>query len=359
MKTLGVDSDDDEDDSDGEDVDLMSTETDAYIPTGVFVMAAPQVWEQGYRGEGCVVGVIDSGVDGTHPDLEGRILSHYSYVGNGPMHHHGTHVAGTIAANGKLLGVAPGCMIRDYRVFDERRRTRNGAVPSAIKRATDDGCHVVNLSLGGPIDMPDLRDAIQYASSQGVLCVVASGNESSRLSYEQDKISFPACYSEVLSVAAVDYDTEKGRIDLSRTTFSNRNPEVDVAALGYKVLSTVPGCGYRLLDGTSMACPHIAGAAALMFSKILATSGKEPSHSVLHQSVKALTVPIDVSDYAEGQSSSETVNDLTGAGLMTFFPQVPIRRKGFGKRRGGGFRMPGLNKSEASKRKDRQFVRSG
>lgn len=90
---------------------------------------------------------------------------------------HGTHVAGTIAANGILKGVAPDSILHDYRVFDGDGITKEGTIEKALIRAVDDGCQVINLSLGGPVPSDSIKKAVDYAHKKDVLLVVAAGNE--------------------------------------------------------------------------------------------------------------------------------------------------------------------------------------
>lgn len=319
-----------------------------YVPSGVWVTGAPLVWEQGYKGAGCIVAVIDTGVDGDHPDLVANVKKHRSYVGNGPLHHHGTHVAGTIAANGVIKGVAPAATIYDYRVFDTYGRSRAGVIPKAIRDAVDDGCNVINMSLGGKKDDQALYEAIKYAHDKGVLCVVASGNDSGSVDWNTSVVSYPASYEEALSVGAVAYCVERGEVDLANTKFSNANPDVNLAADGYKVLSTVPGGGYHLLDGTSMACPHVSGAAALLFSKATFIGGVPPA-GCLHAMVQFSCVPIDVSKYS---GEDDLVNNIVGGGLCTFFPQIPTHTE-------NGFELPTMNRVAPEKHSELSDKLSG
>ncbi|MES1918422.1 hypothetical protein MHBO_000389 [Bonamia ostreae] len=117
------------------------------------------MWSQGFTGNGCVVGVIDSGIDSSHSDIKNNVKKRISYVGDEnyeDLHFHGTHVAGTIGANGKLKGVAPNATIYDYRVFDGKGFSRPFAIERAIRKAADDGCNIINMSLGGFKEYPEL-----------------------------------------------------------------------------------------------------------------------------------------------------------------------------------------------------------
>jgi len=213
------------------------------------------------QGRGAVVAVIDSGVDGSHPDLAGALVrgvntrtdrGDYSNPTT-DQDGHGTHVAGIIAArtgNGKgVSGVAPKASIMPVKVLDADGGGWMGDVIEGIVWAADHGADVINMSLGGP-DADFSATAVNYAISKGVVVVAAAGNEGSSAP------SYPAALPGVLSVSALARD---GSVD----TYSNHGPTVDLAAPGTAILSTVPD-GYAFMSGTSMAAPQVAGVAALV-----------------------------------------------------------------------------------------------
>lgn len=201
---------------------------------------------------------------------------------------HGTHCAGNIAAtgdNGKgIAGVAPNVKIMAMRFLTEDGQGSTEGAIGAIKYAVDNGAQILSNSWGSEGDGGDqqasqaLQDAIEYARDNGVLFVAAAGNGHQGVGYDNDtdaKPAYPASYSQenIISVAAIDSSDKLG-------AFSNwgRNT-VDIAAPGVKVFSTVPDNVYQdtvinipglivaTWDGTSMATPHVAGAAALYLSK--------------------------------------------------------------------------------------------
>ena len=234
-------------------------------------------------GKGIKVGVVDTGV-AEHPDLHidggentvvGEDAAEFGDNGVG----HGTHVAGIIAAHGQppagVRGLAPAVTLRSYRVFGKGSDSAsNYAITKAIDRAVEDGCDLINLSLGGGPADEAIESAIQYARSRGSLVVAAAGNEG------RQSVSFPASYSLSLAVSAMG---RKGTFPAGTTqaadvvppfgkdkknfvaAFSNVGPEIDLTAPGVGVISTYPG-GYAALDGTSMACPAAVGAAAAILS---------------------------------------------------------------------------------------------
>ncbi len=235
-------------------------------------------------GRGVKVGVIDTGIALDHPDLKvsggencvvGENPEDFGDNGEG----HGTHVAGIIAARGRppggIRGIAPGAVIRSYRVFGKNAEgATNYAIAKAIDRAAADGCDLINMSLGGGEPDAATRSAIEEARSKGVLPIVAAGNE------YRSPVSFPASESPAIAVSAMGRkgtfpsgSTETGDIaapygsDKNNfiAAFSNVGPEIDLTAPGVGVLSTVPG-GYAPMSGTSMACPAATGDAAKILS---------------------------------------------------------------------------------------------
>ncbi|ABR30723.1 peptidase S8 [Thermosipho melanesiensis] len=242
----------------------------------------PKAWDI-IKSANVVVAVVDTGVSFTHPDLQGIFVQGYDFVDNDtdptdPAQDvsHGTHVTGTIAAlsnNGKgVAGVnwgGYGIKIMPIRVLGADGSGTLDAVAQGVRYAADHGAKIINMSLGGGGDSQILREAIQYAYNKGVTIVCAAGNENGPVSY-------PAKYPETIAVASVRYD-------LQRAPYSNYGPEVDVAAPGGDtsvdqngdgyadgVLSTAwtPNNGdtYMFLQGTSMAAPHVAGVAALLYA---------------------------------------------------------------------------------------------
>ncbi|MGC1395554.1 MAG: S8 family peptidase, partial [Coleofasciculaceae cyanobacterium] len=247
---------------------------------------APEVWAQGYTGQGVVVAVVDTGVDYTHPDLANNIWVNSGEVadngidddGNGyvddvrgwnfvdsdnnPMdlNGHGTHVSGTIAAennNFGITGVAYNSTIMPVRVLSSEGDGERDNIASGIRYAVDNGANVINLSLGGGYSS-EIQDAIAYATELGSVVVMASGNEGSTQPIA------PASSADQFGVTV-------GAVTRSRAiaSFSNQAglPVINyVVAPGDNIYSTYLNNSYRYLDGTSMAAPHVSGAVALMLS---------------------------------------------------------------------------------------------
>lgn len=235
-------------------------------------------------GAGVTVAVIDTGVDYNHPELRGKVINGYDFVNrdSDPMddNGHGTHVAGTIAANTNngigIAGVAPQANILAIKVLDSTGGGSLADVTDAITYAVNNGAKIINMSLGGPAEAPQyLTDALDYAHEHDVLVVVAAGN-----SNEDLRGFIPASDPVVVSVAATNHNDQ-------RAYFSNYGLRLGLSAPGggetqgdiASILSlkstvsriddpdSVVGEKYLRLAGTSMAAPHVAAVAALLRSK--------------------------------------------------------------------------------------------
>lgn len=243
---------------------------DGETPEGVARIGGPALLDYA----GLEVAVIDTGVDLDHPELQ--VVGTADLVGEGggtdsggdDLHGHGTHVAGTIAAladgdSSGVAGVAPGVGVHAVRVLDENGSGTLGDIIAGLEYVLDHPeIRVANLSLGGAGD-PDasnapLRDALQAVEDAGVVLCIAAGNESTDTSGV-----IPAGYDVGVVVSA--YDAYGG--DNGFAYFSNHGDAVDITAPGVTITSTVPGGGYGALSGTSMATPHVSGAAAAWFAE--------------------------------------------------------------------------------------------
>ena len=271
---------------------------------GMLAMGLHRLHEAGFTGKGMKVGIIDSGIDYQHPDLRDKVKQRRDYVNDGLTpdlyNLHGTHVGGTVGANGRLIGAAPECEILDYRVLDANGNGSWQNVAKAIMDAEADGCDVINLSLGGPGDIPALHEAV-IAYTKKAPCITACGNEG------PETISYPAYYPEVIAVGA-------GELGLDgvwrRAFFSTTNPEVDVMAPGYNVLSTIPGGNYMYLSGTSMGAPHVTGIVACKLQRGKARLGRPMTEPSIWEDVKCDTVDVE----------SLGIDAASGAGFVTIYP---------------------------------------
>jgi len=245
-------------------------------------IGGPAAHARGLTGAGVTVAVIDSGVDSTHPDLADRVIAAEDFTGDGggvlDVFGHGTHVASIIAgtgaaSGGQFAGVAPGAHVISGRACDAFGDCTESALLAAIEWAVvDQHAPIVNLSVGGS-DTPEidpLEDLINTLSAQhGTLFVISAGNDGA-----DGTINSPGSADAALAVGAVDRDDQLA-------SFSSRGPRigdhaikpdltapgVDIAAAlatGPEPIGEVVDTAYQRLSGTSMAAPHVAGAAALV-----------------------------------------------------------------------------------------------
>jgi len=283
------------------------------VPDSIWVMGSPLFWAYQNQGENVKVGIIDTGIDDSHPALQGKVVKRKDYVNDGSSKSqydsHATHVAGTIAADiSNLKGVAPKVQLYDYRVLDRNGSGSYANVTQAINDSVTDGCHIINMSLGGSSSYQPMHDAIKNAVNKGTLVIVAAGNEG------PGQISYPANYPEVVSVGAVQYDSTNGNLTLPETPwFSNTNPEVDVCADGWQVYSCIPGGQYAVYSGTSMAVPQITGFTALLRNRLKTKLKRDPTENELYTYLKATSVEV----------KSLNVNNLMGSGFVTIYPELP------------------------------------
>ena len=226
-----------------------------YVSWGVGRVKAPACWDA-TKGKGIYVAVIDTGI-WPHNDLKGNLLGGISFVPGQSWvdgHGHGTHVAGTIAArmNGSgVVGVAPSAYLYAIKVLSNGGSGNWSWLMSGLYWMRKYyGCtfDVANLSLGASSAPAAVEAYVNYAA-QTTLLVTAAGNSGGAVGY-------PAKYPRCLAVSAIDSSN-------TIPSWSCRGPEVELCAPGVNIVSTIPGNSYSYMSGTSMAAPHVAGAAAL------------------------------------------------------------------------------------------------
>jgi serine protease len=269
----------------------------------------PAAWDQ-TNGAGVVVAVIDCGVAyetyGAYtqaPDLAGTtFVQGYDYVNNDSHPDddcaHGTHVCGTIAqtTNNSLgvAGVAYGCSIMPVKVLDASGSGTYAAIANGITYAANNGAKVINMSLGGASGSTTLQNAIVYAYNAGVTIVCAAGNTGTSVA------QYPASYTQCISVSAVRYDK-------TYTSYTSYGSNIDICAPGGDVTVDQNGdgyvdgvlqqthdgtnygtFGYYFYEGTSMACPHVAGVAAMVIAKAGGTLAPDSVRKVLQNTATDL-----------------------------------------------------------------------
>ncbi len=233
-------------------------------PWGIPHVQATTANANGYTGKGVKVAVLDTGIDKSHEDLNVRgghsVFTDAAnldpfYDGDG----HGTHVAGTIAGLNNTLGVigvAYDVELYAVKVLNNAGSGSFAGIAQGIEWAVNNGMDIVNMSLGGSSSSTILENMCNVANNAGVLLVAAAGNEG-RVNGKGDTVGYPAKYASVMAVAAVNQSNQ-------RASFSSTGSAVEIAAPGVSILSAAPGNNYASMNGTSMACPHVAGVAALV-----------------------------------------------------------------------------------------------
>ncbi len=227
---------------------------------------APTAWDTTRGSMMKNVCIVDTGVSYTHRDLEGRYLGGYDFFNadDDPWddNDHGTHVTGIAAAeinNGVGTAGMANVGILAAKVLGAGGSGASWRVASGIRWCADNGGDVINLSLGATEGDQVLQDAVTYAWSQGSLLVAAAGNQGPCT----ECVNYPAKYDEVIAVTCTDPND-------AQCSFSSDGPESELAAPGKDIRSSIPGNGdnsYATLSGTSMSSPHVAGAAALLWSR--------------------------------------------------------------------------------------------
>ncbi|GGR33196.1 S8 family serine peptidase [Streptomyces griseomycini] len=253
----------------------------ASLDTSVGQIGTPKAWAAGYDGKGVKIAVLDTGVDTTHPDLKGQVTASKNFTAApnaGDKVGHGTHVAATAAgtgakSGGKYKGVAPGARILNGKVLDDSGSGDDSGILAGMEWAAAQGADIVNMSLGGgdTAEVDPLEAAVNKLSAEkGILFAIAAGNSGPQ------SVNSPGSADAALTVGAVD-----GKDGLA--DFSSTGPRVGDGAIKPDV--TAPGvditaasakgndiaaevgekpAGYMTISGTSMATPHVAGAAALL-----------------------------------------------------------------------------------------------
>jgi hypothetical protein len=235
---------------------------DQYAPAKLNIEGAHRL----ATGNGVRVALIDSAVDGGHPDLAGAIVETFNAVkDDAKPHPHGTGMAGAITARHTLLSVAPAVRLLTVEAFGSSDNSAEGTTLNILKGldwAASQNARVVNMSFAGPAD-PRLRDALRAASNKGMVLIAASGNAG-----PNSPPLYPAADPNVIAVTATD---------AKNALFSQavRGNHIAVSAPGVDVLVPAPGGAYQLSTGTSVAAAEVSGVAALMLERNPKLTGKE------------------------------------------------------------------------------------
>ncbi|MFJ7496418.1 S8 family peptidase [Streptomyces sp. NPDC097727] len=280
---------------------------------------APEAWAAGYDGKGTKVAVLDTGVDAEHPDLVSRVAASKNFTDSKTTDDrvgHGTHTASTVggsgaASDGRKKGVAPGSDLLIGKVLNDGGYGLDSWIIAGMQWAVDQKADVVSMSLGNPA-IGDCTDPLAQAAQQmsqntHTLFVVAAGNSGPRV----ETVSSPGCAPGVLTVGAVDRDD-------TTAPFSSRGPvavthtlKPEIAAPGVGISAANAGgrgvYAYQTMSGTSMATPHVAGAAAVV---------RQAHPDWTAQQIKAALV-------SSARTGGKVAGaDQTGAGVLDVFGAV-------------------------------------
>jgi len=267
------------------------------------LLNTPAMWAR-TRGKGVKVVILDTGRP-EHDDIvvagAKSFIPGYEQDGNG----HSTHCGGLLAAvagNGRgVAGIAPEASVYYGAVLGARGTGRLADIEAGIRWAVDEvGAHVISMSLGIPSRwrIKPLEDACNYANAHGVTIFAASGNEGGT-------VGLPAQYDSVIAVAAVNSAKD-------HAGFSNFGPQVDFAAGGVQVFSTYLNNGYAKLDGTSMACPVVAGVGALIIAEHL-QRGQKLTPAEVKEHIERIAYDVGPKGF----------DQMTGRGIPVFTATEP------------------------------------
>jgi hypothetical protein len=280
---------------------------------------APEAWAEGYDGKGTKVAVLDTGADAEHPDLVSRVAAAKNFTDSNSTadrQGHGTHTASTVggsgaASDGRKKGVAPGTSLLIGKVLNDKGYGQSSWIIAGMQWAVDQQADVVSMSLGNPAigncTDPLAQAAKDLSQNTHTLFVVAAGNAGSGI----ETVSSPGCVPGVLTVGAVDRDD-------TTAWFSSRGPvavthtlKPEIAAPGVGISAAAAGgrgvYAYQTMSGTSMATPHVAGAAAVV---------RQSHPDWTAQQIKAALVS---SARTDGKVAGA---DETGAGVLDVFAAV-------------------------------------
>ncbi|MGY0232846.1 S8 family serine peptidase [Longispora urticae] len=253
----------------------LDKQVKGFLDRSTAQIGAPQAWAAGYDGTGTTVAVLDTGYDSHHPDLAGRVSAARDFTDNGSPEDgngHGTHVASTVAGTGAASGglrkgVAPGATLLVGKVLDDGGSGQESWIISAMEWAVDQGADVVSMSLGSA-ESTDCTDPMSMAAERlsaqsKSLFVIAAGNAGHR-----ETVNSPGCAAGVLTVGAVDRDDTTANFSSRGPVLGSHRVKPDIAAPGVNIMAAAAGSwggnAYRAMSGTSMATPHVAGAAAIL-----------------------------------------------------------------------------------------------
>ncbi|MEU3661425.1 S8 family serine peptidase [Streptomyces sp. NPDC032940] len=302
----------------------LDSKVEAQLDRSTRQVHAPEAWAAGYDGKGSKVAVLDTGADAEHPDLAGRVTALKNFTDSDSTDDrqgHGTHVLSTVggsgaASGGKKKGVAPGAELLMGKVLNDSGSGAESWIIAGMEWAVGQKADVVSMSLGSqqPTDCTDPMSvaAQRLAETSDALFVVAAGNSGPSL----NTVSSPGCAPGVLTVGAVDRDD-------STAWFSSRGPapfthtlKPEITAPGVDISAASAGgrgvYAYRSMSGTSMATPHVAGAAAVLKQRHPDWSARQLKAALVSSADSG--IPGDVRETGGGRLDVKAATDATVLG---------------------------------------------
>ncbi|WP_406157735.1 S8 family serine peptidase [Streptomyces sp. NBC_01005] len=287
-------------------------------------VGADLAWAAGYDGKGTKVAVLDTGVDAEHPDLKGRVAASENFTDSDSTDDrqgHGTHTISTVggtgaASGGKKKGVAPGADLLAGKVLNDSGSGAESWIIAGMQWAVDQKADVVSMSLGSP-EPTDCTDpmsvaAEELAQNKGTLFVIAAGNAGPTL----NTVSSPGCAPSVLTVGAVDRDDTTAQFSSRGPVIGSHTLKPEITAPGVNISAAAAGgrglYAYQSMSGTSMATPHVAGAAAIVKQRHPDWTAQQIK-AALVSSAKS-DIPGDVRETGGGRLDVKAAIDTTVVG---------------------------------------------
>jgi thermitase len=240
-------------------------------------------WDVSRGSSSVLIAIVDTGADLDHPDLAAKLVQGYDFVNGDSVpeddHGHGSHVAGIAASATNnavgIAGVGYDCRLLPIKSMGSDGTGSTSDVAAGVNWAVTQGAKVVCLSLGSTSTSSTMSAAVSNAWNNGVLVVAAAGNDGSQQQF------YPAAYPNAIAVGASDSNDQ-------RASFSNFGAWVDVAAPGTSIRSTYRSAQYAVMDGTSMAAPHVAGLGGLLWAHL----GLATNVSAIRSRIENNVVPV-------------------------------------------------------------------